>query len=124
MRAKRRKRKTEWMTAVAIVFLFEMLITAAAVAVAGSVVLPLAYMERGYWAIGGEWLVLMLVAMAAYTAVHNYLFSRIEEGGKNDAGRNKIACREVSGRRDTAGALRGREGGGRPQARLDYSQRG
>lgn len=80
-----------------VVFIVEMMGAVLVTAIAAAILIPAAYAERGYFAVGGEWLVLMLIAIAAYSAIHNYLFDRAErqKGGKNagrEDGRNKRAC--------------------------------
>lgn len=41
-------------------------------------VLPLCYTERGYFAIGAEWFLILFAAYAGFTAANKYIFERIE----------------------------------------------
>ena len=99
--AELRKRKAERMIAIAIVFAVEMAGAILVTALTAAVVLPMAYAERGYFSVGGEWLLLMLVAIVTYTAMHSYIFdiAAKRKGGRN-AGRDKKARRKVSGSGD------------------------
>lgn len=44
----------------------------------GKFLIRLAYMERGYDAVGGEYLVIIIVCMAAWKTI-NYFFDTLEE---------------------------------------------
>lgn len=85
----RRRKKWEYIKAVVIVFVLEMLGAAAITAVAGAILIPLAYAERGYYAIGGEWALMLLIAVAAYSIIHKMVFHYAENGGQKN-GRNRI----------------------------------
>jgi hypothetical protein len=61
-----------------IVFLIEVGIGLACGAIAAAFILPLAYTERGYFAIGAEWLIIIVVAYAGFSATNKYIFDSVE----------------------------------------------
>lgn len=77
-RKARRARKAKAAAAVAILWLAEVLIAALAGALAAMVLIPLAKIERGYIAFGGEWLIILAITMAAYHYTHKAVFERLE----------------------------------------------
>lgn len=117
--------KWERRITIAVLFLLEIVATAVVTSVAAAVVIPLAYKERGCYAIGGEWLVLLLITIAAYTLINNAVFQAAEKrGGKKTNERNKGACRKVSGNGNQLGVVRDGITSRNAQARMDYQQRG
>lgn len=77
-----KKRKIERAIAVMTVFLFEMLATAVLTALLGTLIIPLVYIKRGYYAVGGEWMFLMVFALVAYHLMHWRLFASVEKRGQ------------------------------------------
>lgn len=61
-----------------ILFLIEVGIGLLCGAIIAVFVLPFAYSERGYFAIGSEWFVIILVAYAGFTATNKYIFDSVE----------------------------------------------
>lgn len=87
-RFKRRlKKKLQRVCACVIVFAVEFAISAGAATVVGSFILPMVYRSRGYWAFGGEWLLLLMVGAGTFWIINNHVFNWIEgQGGDNGAG--------------------------------------
>ena len=58
----------------AILFVLE--ITAGLIAglISAALIIPLCYTERGYFAIGAEWILIIAIAYAGFTAMNNYMF--------------------------------------------------
>jgi len=107
------------------VFVFEISIALAITAVFGAVIIPIAYVERGYYAVGGEWLLLSLIAYLSYALVHERVFNIIKnrKGGKR-YGRYKGTCGKISGSADYTGSLCGKAGNSITKASTNYQQRG
>lgn len=63
-----------------------------------------AYLERGYEAIGGEWLLILVAYLVAYMAIH-YLFDVLEELGY-ERQRKKRRSRGAVGIQDYSRAIR------------------
>lgn len=120
-----RKRKRERNIAIAVVFAVEMALSIIITTIAGLFLVPAVCKERGYFAIGGEWLVLLLIANVSYVLIHNYLFEAAEKrkGGKKIE-RTERTCRRISGSGHSAGAFRDGAASGTTKARMDYQQRG
>lgn len=51
---------------------------AVAGAVVAAIVVPLALLERGYFSLGGEWLLVMAATLLAYHFIHKAVFRRLE----------------------------------------------
>ncbi len=60
--------------------LVEMVVAAASAGVVAAIFVPMGYRERGYWAMGGEWLLVGAVFIAAYTVIHKAVCDKLEEG--------------------------------------------
>ena len=68
------KKKRERIIAAVVVLAFELAVTALITVAVGVVLVPMVEAQRGYNAMGGEWVFLMAVAIAAYNALHSYIF--------------------------------------------------
>ena len=77
-RKKRCSRKAKYFAAITILWGAEVLMALLAGAIAAAVVVPLAILERGYIAFGGEWLLVFIVAAVAYHYIHKAVFKRLE----------------------------------------------
>lgn len=117
------KLKRERQTAIILVFLFEIGMASAVTALAAAILLPLAYAERGYYAIGGDWACLFIIVVASFTMINNAVFRAAKRGAKK-SGRDKNARRKVSGSRNQLRVIRGGAATGDAQAQMDYQQRG
>ena len=80
------KKRLKRNIAIAVLFVTEIVAAAAAGTLAAIPLLPLAYRERGGWAVGGEWLLILAAAVFGYALYHRWLF-REPERSKHD--RNK-----------------------------------
>lgn len=80
-RRKRRIREAQRIFAWTVLCLFEILLAAAPTAIVAAIALPLAYSERGHFAIGGEWLMILIVFCGAYFQIHNWICDKIFEEG-------------------------------------------
>ena len=67
----RAKRKAQRAAAWTLVYLFEILIAAVPTAISVAIFVPWAAAERGYFAVGGEWLIVALVFYISYVFIHN-----------------------------------------------------
>lgn len=63
-----------------ILFVFEIVVGLLAGCISAALILPLCYSERGHFAIGAEWILIILVAYAGFTAINNYMFQSKERG--------------------------------------------
>lgn len=77
-RKARRIRKAKNAAAIVLLWLTEILIAAMAGTITAMVLVPLAEIERGYTAFGGEWLVVLAVTIATFHYVHKAIFERLE----------------------------------------------
>lgn len=77
--AERRRRERKRALAWTVVLLVEAVIAAAPAAVVATVVLPLAYEQRGYMAMGGEWLMIAATFCGAFYAIHQWICDKIYE---------------------------------------------
>lgn len=68
--------------AIAILFLSEIFVAIAASIPVAVWAIPAAYRQRGYYAVGGEWLLVMFAAAISYTIYHKWLFKKLEEPEK------------------------------------------
>ena len=120
-----RKHKRERNIAIAVVFAVEMAFSFVVTTIAGVFLVPAVSNERGYFAIGGEWIVLLLIANVSYMLIHNYLFDAAKRwtGGKKIE-RTENACRKISGSAHSAEAFRDGAARSTAKARMDYQQRG
>lgn len=75
----RRRKKFRNIGAWTLLLLVELFLSAIPTAITAAVVLPLAYAERGYVAIGSEWLIIALVFCIAYAVIHNKICNAIFE---------------------------------------------
>ena len=76
------RRKARRALEIAVTIIFELAAAAAAGAAAGMKLIPYAYEERGYFAIGGEWLLMLAIAAGAWYAAHK-LDAEVWEGRRN-----------------------------------------
>lgn len=76
-RAARRKRKFERTCAWGLIILYELLLAATPAAVLAVVLVPIAYAVRGYYALGGEWMLVAAVFCGGYTLIHKRVCDRI-----------------------------------------------
>lgn len=74
---RRRKRKAKRAAAWALVYIFEVLMSAVPTAITAAVLIPWAAAERGYYAAGGEWLAVAFVFYISYVAIHNAVCDKI-----------------------------------------------
>ena len=65
------KRRALRTAAWALVYLFEILTAAVPTAIAAVVFVPWAAHERGYFAVGGEWVLVAFVFFVCYVLIHN-----------------------------------------------------
>ena len=102
------KKKRERIIAAVVVLAFELAVTALITVAVGVVLVPMVEAQRGYNAMGGEWVFLMAVAIAAYNALHIFRAAYKRKGGR-DYGRRRITKtdREISGHRVAADSLGG-----------------
>jgi hypothetical protein len=74
------KRIVAWVLMVA----FEILVAAVPTATAAAFLLPFAYQERGYFGVGGEWLMIVFVFCLVYAEVHKAIRNRFLVGRANE----------------------------------------
>ncbi len=77
-RKARRARKAKAFAAVVILWLMEVSMAAAAGAVVAAIIVPLALLKRGYFSLGGEWLLVLAATLLAYHFIHKAVFRRLE----------------------------------------------
>lgn len=70
-RRARKLRRLKQAGALAVLFTVEVLIAAVPTAVTAAIILPMAYAQRGYGAVGGECLLLLLIFCTAYSLAHS-----------------------------------------------------
>lgn len=87
-----RKRKAERIRAILVVFAVEMAVTTIVTLLFAAVIIPIAYAERGYYAAGGEFILLLAVALGTYRLIHRYFCSLAETKGGKKRGGNGTAC--------------------------------
>ncbi len=73
----RLKRETQRIAAWALLVLIEIAAAAAPAILLTVILVPIARAERGYEAIGGEWLAIGVVFCIIYTAIHNRICDKI-----------------------------------------------
>lgn len=76
-RRKQRTRKIKRAMAWAVLIAFELAMAAVPAAIMAALLLPIVYAERGGAAIGGEWLLLIVVFCWTFGTVHNKICDRI-----------------------------------------------
>lgn len=59
--------------------LFELAVAAAPAGIVAALLVPIGLRERGYWAIGGEWLLIAVIFIAAFAIIHNAVCNTLEE---------------------------------------------
>lgn len=69
--------KLSFYTALLLAVLAELVAAAIPTAMVGVILIPIGYAERGYFGIGGEWLLIAIVFCAAYTAIHCQVCRRL-----------------------------------------------
>lgn len=77
-REKRRARKAKAFAAITVLWAVEVLLSVIAGAVAAAILIPLALLERGYFAFGGEWLIVFITTAVAYHCIHKAVFKWLE----------------------------------------------
>lgn len=75
----RRRKKFRKIGAWTLLLLVELFLSAIPATVTAAVALPLAYAERGYAAMGSEWLIIAVVFCIAYAVIHNKICNTIFE---------------------------------------------
>lgn len=80
---KRRKRKVQKIAAWTFVWVVELLAAAAQTAVVAAIAIPVAFSQRGYFAVGGEWLLIAVAFCGAFCIIHKQVCDRIFEEGKS-----------------------------------------
>ncbi len=78
----RHKRERQRIVAWALLMLIEIVAAAAPVMLLAAMLVPIARAERGYEAIGGEWLAIGTAFCIAFTAIHNHICDKIFEEEK------------------------------------------
>ena len=80
---RRIKRKAKRCAAWALLYLFELTVAAVPAAILGAVIIPVAEAQRGYEAMGSEWLLVGIVFWLAFATVHRRVCRKIfEEAGR------------------------------------------
>ena len=79
---KRRKRKTQQIMAWTLIWAVELLAAAAQTALVAAIAIPVAFSQRGYFAIGGEWLLIAITFCGAFCIIHKQVCDRIFEEGR------------------------------------------
>lgn len=69
--SKRKKRKIKRIVAWTAVYLFEIFVAAVPTVITAAILVPAALRERGYFAIGGEWIAVGIVFYTSYAIIHN-----------------------------------------------------
>lgn len=82
-RRQRRERGLKRAAARAVIITVELAAAAIQTAVFAVAIVALAYLERGYRAFGGEWLLIAIIFCAAYRMVHNRVCDLIFEEGRH-----------------------------------------
>lgn len=78
---RKRRRNTRRIVAVWTALILAELVAAAAPAgIAAAVLVPIGYAARGCRAMGVEWFLIGAVYVAAYTAIHNTVCNKLEQG--------------------------------------------
>lgn len=75
---KKLKRRFLRYFAIAALFLSEIVVAGVAGGIAAAFLLPWAYQERGGWAVGGEWGLILAAAVVGYIMYHQWLFQEPE----------------------------------------------
>lgn len=78
-RERKRRQKIYRALGWVLVYVFELLMALGAASLVAAIALPAAYKDRGYFGIGGEWLLILLVFCLAYKKIHNRICNRIFE---------------------------------------------
>lgn len=76
-RRRKRRRRIQRAAAWTLIYAFEILLAAAPTALLAELLLPAVMQQRGYFAIGGEWLLLAIIFCVAYQKIHNAVCDRI-----------------------------------------------
>lgn len=74
-------RKLRVAAILAAMILTELVLAAIPAGIVAAALVPLAERERGYFAIGGEWLAVAITLCSAYCAVHLWLCKKLCEEG-------------------------------------------
>lgn len=112
-RRRRRWHKTRRLCVWTLLMLFELAVAAAPAGITAAVLVPLARTQRGYWAIGGEWLLIAAIFIVAFSAIHNAVCNTLEED-RTDEVQDLPGLRELPRPR---GAVRLPAGAGRDAGR-------
>lgn len=79
---KKRKRKAQQIVAWTLIWAVELLAAAAQTALVAAIAIPVAFSQRGYFAIGGEWLLIAIAFCGAFFLIHKQVCDRIFEEGR------------------------------------------
>lgn len=74
---RKRRREIQRVRAWTLLIVIELLISAVPTAITAAILIPLAYWQRGYYGVGGEWLVILIVFCTTYIVIHNRICDRI-----------------------------------------------
>lgn len=80
----RRKRNLQRIGAWTAVFAIELVSAALTATATAAILLPIAHARRGYAAMGGEWLAILMVFIVSYTVIHRKICNEIFEEGKHE----------------------------------------
>lgn len=76
-RRRRLKRQAQYIGAWTLVFAFELLVAAAPTAIVAAILIPITYQQRGGFAVGGEWMVMLFLFCAVFSKIHRTVYDRI-----------------------------------------------
>lgn len=79
----RRKRRAKRIAAWVILYAAEVVIALIPAAAAAAILIPWVLADRGYFAVGGEWIAVGLIFYLTYVSIHNIVCSKIY--GKEEA---------------------------------------
>lgn len=82
-RRRRRRQSLRRAAAWTVVFTAELLAAGLQAALAGAVLIPLAYKMRGYSAVGGEWILIGVLFCGAFCIIHKQVCDKIFEEEKH-----------------------------------------
>lgn len=90
----RRRRERQELRRTVRTFMVEMLISVLAGVLAAAKLVPMAYEQRGYTAVGGEWMLIIAVMAGTYLAIHNIIYAERKEKARERTRRRVIARRD------------------------------
>lgn len=80
-RRRKRRQRLRYIGAWTALFLFEILVAAAPAIIVAAILLPIAQRERGYTAIGSEWLAISATFCITYSIFHLWICKKIFKEG-------------------------------------------